>query len=278
MDTKKKNMKIIIFGASGAIGSYLAKKYLSDKHEILLFVKNSKSKKKLIKLLKLRKIDNVIIDNISVEKKNSIIKKINKHSFFFQESNLIINAIGDLGEIKDIVNLDLKKFEKTLKINFISNLILLQKILKLKKNNKRLSIFLFSGGGVTSTRKNFGSYSISKIALVKLVEILSNEINKKFIQINAISPGIIKSKMIDITLKNKELVTKEELKKIKRQSSSSDKTLIKLYDVINFLISKKGKMISGKLISSKWDNIENWDKKKIEKLSTSELFSMRRVQ
>ena len=102
--------------------------------------------------------------------------------------------------------------------------------------------------------------------------------NKKFIQINAISPGIIKSKMIDVTLKNKELVTKEELKKIKRQSSSSDKTLIKLYDVINFLISKKGKMISGKLISSKWDNIENWDKKKIEKLSTSELFSMRRVQ
>jgi len=278
MDTKKKNMKIIIFGASGAIGSYLAKKYLSDKHEILLFVKNSKSKKKLIKLLKLRKIDKVIIDNLSVEKKNSIIKKINKHSFFFQKSNLIINAIGDLGEIKDIVNLDLKKFEKTLKINFISNLILLQKILKLKKNNKRLSIFLFSGGGVTSTRKNFGSYSISKIALVKLVEIVSKERNNKFIQINAISPGIIKSKMINITLKNKKLVEKKEIKKIKLQSSSSDKTLIKLYNVINFLTSKKAKTITGKLISSKWDNIENWNNKKIKKLSMSELFLLRRLQ
>ena len=55
MDTKKKNMKIIIFGASGAIGSYLAKKYLSDKHEILLFVKNSKSKKKIDQIVKIKK-------------------------------------------------------------------------------------------------------------------------------------------------------------------------------------------------------------------------------
>ena len=75
MDAKKENMKIIIFGASGAIGSYLAKKYLIDKHEILLFVKNSKSKKKLIKLLKLRKIDKVIIDNLSFEKKKINYKK-----------------------------------------------------------------------------------------------------------------------------------------------------------------------------------------------------------
>ena len=271
-------MKIVIFGATGAIGSYLAKKYLKDNHEILLFVKNFKSKKKLIKLLNLEKKDKVIIDHLNIEKKESILKKINKYSFFFKNSSLIINGIGDLGEIKNVASLDLRKFEKTLKINFYSNLILLQKIFKLKKNNKRLSIILFSGGGVTSVRKNFCPYSISKIALVKLVEIVSKERNNKFIQINAISPGIIKSKMIDITIKNKKFVEKEEIKKIKQQSSSSDKTLIKLYDVINFLTSKKGKTISGKLISSKWDNIENWNKKRIMKLSVSELFLLRRLQ
>ena len=57
MDIKKKKMKIVIFGATGAIGSYLAKKYLKDNHEILLFVKNKKSKKKLIKLLNLKMLD-----------------------------------------------------------------------------------------------------------------------------------------------------------------------------------------------------------------------------
>ena len=174
--------------------------------------------------------------------------------------------------------MDLKKFEKTLKTNFFSNLIILQNILKLRKKSKRLSIILFSGGGVTSFRKNFSAYSISKIALVKLVEIISKEINNKLIQINVISPGIIKSKMIDITLKNSKSVSREEIKKIKQQVNYSDKTLNKLYKVIDFLSSAKAKKISGKLISSKWDNIENWDKKKIEKLCRSELYSIRRVQ
>ena len=191
---------------------------------------------------------------------------------------MIINATGDLGEIKEISNLDLKKFEKTVNVNFLSNLVIIQKILQLKKKNKRLSIILFSGGGVTNYRKNFTAYSISKLALVKLVEIVSKEIKNKFIQINAISPGIIQSKMIDKTLQNRKLVEKEEIKKIKLQVSYSYKTLDKLYKVINFLISDKGKKISGKLISSKWDNIENWNRKKIEKLHKSELYLIRRVQ
>ena len=48
---------------------------------------------------------------------------------------------------------------------------------------------------------------------MKLVEIISKEINNKLIQINVISPGIIKSKMIDITLKNKKFSIKRRNKK-----------------------------------------------------------------
>ena len=76
---------------------------------------------------------------------------------------------------------------------------------------------------------------------MKLVEIISKEMDNEFIQINAISPGIIKSKMIETTLKNKNLVAKEEIRKIKQQAPYSNKTLIKLYKVINFLISEKAK-------------------------------------
>ena len=46
-------MKIVIFGAAGSIGSFLAKKYFDSKHEILLFVKNENIKK-LAKLLNLK--------------------------------------------------------------------------------------------------------------------------------------------------------------------------------------------------------------------------------
>ena len=52
----------------------------------------------------------------------------------------------------------------------------------------------------------------------------------------------------------------------------------KLFKVINFLNSNKGKQITGKLISSKWDNIETWNKKKIKKLINNDFYNLRRVQ
>ena len=81
MDTKRKNENCY-FWCCRCDWDYLAKKYLKDNHEILLFTKNLKSKKKLNKLLNLKKIDKVIIDYLNIEKKNSILKKINKYSFF----------------------------------------------------------------------------------------------------------------------------------------------------------------------------------------------------
>ena len=81
MDIETKSMKVIIFGAAGTIGNYLAKRYLKDNHEILLFVKNQKSKNRLIKSLNLEK-KNIIIDYLNIEKNDSVKKKlINIYSF-----------------------------------------------------------------------------------------------------------------------------------------------------------------------------------------------------
>jgi len=279
MGITKKKIKIIIFGASGSIGSYLAKEYISQNNELLLFVKNIKSKKKILDELKFySSLKKITIDQLNIKNFSSINKKLNKHKSFIKNTNIIINATGSLGEIKNILKVNLKKFKNTMDVNFFFNLVLLQNLSKFIKNNKNLLLILFSGGGVTNYRKNFSSYSISKLSLVKFVEIVSNEINNKNIRINAIAPGIIKSKMIDITMKNRKLVSKKEIIKIEKEINYSKNALKKLFKVINFLSSNKGKKVTGKLISSKWDNIEIWSKKKIEKLNDNDLYFMRRVQ
>jgi len=278
MGITKKKIRIIIFGASGSIGSYLVKEYMSQNSELLLFVKNLKSKKKIINKLKFQSSAKIIIDQLNFTNFSSITKKINKHKSFVKNSDIIINATGSLGEIKNVLNINFKKFKNTMDINFFSNLILLQNLSKFIKNNKNLLIIFFSGGGVTSYRKNFGTYSISKLSLIKLIEIVSNEINNKNVRINAIAPGIIQSKMVDITINNRKSVSKKEIKKIERDIKYSNDALKKLFKVINFLRSNKGKQITGKLISSKWDNIETWNKNKIKKLINKDLYNVRRIQ
>ena len=278
MGITKKKIRIIIFGASGSIGSYLVKEYMSQNSELLLFVKDLKSKKKIINKLNFQSSPKIIIDQLNFTNFFSIPKKINKHRSFIKNSDIIINATGSLGEIKNVLNINFKKFKNIMDINFFSNLILLQNLSKFIKNNKNLLIIFFSGGGVTSYRKNFGTYSISKLSLVKLIEIASNEINNKNVRINAIAPGIIQSKMVDITINNRKLVSKKEIKKIERDIKYSNDALKKLFKVINFLSSNKGKQITGKLISSKWDNIETWNKNKIKKLINKDLYNVRRIQ
>ena len=139
-------------------------------------------------------------------------------------------------------------------------------------------IILFSGGGSTSYRENFSSYSLTKICLVKLTEILSHEIKNKNIRFNILSPGIIESPMTKKILKEKNKVSKNEILKLKKNIKYSDINISKLYKTINFLNSKKGNKISGKLISSSWDDIIKYDKKSVNKLINSDKFTLRRKE
>ena len=272
----KKKLNIIIFGASGTVGNYILEKFYREKHNLLLFVKDKKKIVTIKKRYKPQLNQKIFFEQLDVIKKSSIKKTFLKNKKFINKTNILINTVGEQGEIKNFFKMDFKKFLRTYEINFFSNIFLFKNLYPLIKNNKNLLILLFSGGGATNLRKNFSSYSLSKVALVKLVEILSVEFSNKNIRINAISPGIINSKITKIILKKNKYVSKNEINKIKEQISSSNKNLEKIYDLINFLYNKKGKNISGKMISSSWDNVISWSKSKIDKLVKTDLFTLRR--
>ena len=111
-----------------------------------------------------------------------------------------------------------------------------------------------------------------------MTEILSHEIKNKNIRFNILSPGIIESPMTKKILREKNKVSKKEILKLKRNIKFSDINIYKLYKTINFLNSKKGNKISGKLISSAWDDIAKYDKKTINKLINSDKFTLRRKE
>lgn len=271
----KKQLNIIILGASGTIGKYIFNEFYKVGHNLLVFIKDKKKTQILKKKIKKNKFQEIIIEQLDITNKNELIKKIKKNKNFFKKTNIIINATGVQGEIKNFFKLDLNKFYKTFEINFFSQIIFFRNIYSLIKKNKDISIILFSGGGVTSNRENFSSYTLSKISLVKLVEILSIEFRNKKIRINAIAPGIIQSKMTkNILNQSKKNVKKAEISKIKKEIVNTQNSLRKVVNLITFLSSKNGKNISGKIISSRWDKYFKWNTNKVMQ---SEIFTLRRV-
>ena len=275
----RKKLNVIILGSTGAIGIKLAEKFYKDGQNIFLFYKDIKKKKILKKIFKKKTNQKIVFETINIENKKSFKNKILRNKGIFKSCDILINTIGELGEIKNFFNLNMDKFYKTFYTNFFSYVHFFKFLYPLIKKKKNLLIILFSGGGATSFRENFSSYSLSKITLVKFSEILAKEFKNTNIRINSIAPGIIYSKMNRKILKaKKNIVSRKEILRIKNFLRVSEKTINKVYLLIKFLNSKKGKKISGKMISSMWDKPTHWNTRTINKIITNDYLTMRRKE
>jgi len=141
------------------------------------------------------------------------------------------------------------------------------------KKAKRGRIINISGGGTTSPFPNYSSYACSKTAIVKLTENMSVEYPK--IDINAIAPGFIRTRLADQTLKAKEKAGKF-YNKTQKMVKSGGQSMKKAVDLVMFLLSKESEGISGKLISAQYDDWSNPNF--IDRLKTDKDFcTLRRI-
>tara|TARA_B100000902_G_scaffold397005_1_gene459490 strand:- start:4686 stop:4922 length:237 start_codon:yes stop_codon:yes gene_type:complete len=71
----EKKLNIIIFGASGAIGDFLLKKYFKKNHNLLLFLKDRKKINVLKKRYKSKKSQFIFFEKLDLKNQNEIKKK-----------------------------------------------------------------------------------------------------------------------------------------------------------------------------------------------------------
>jgi len=250
---------IIITGAGQGIGKNLALN-IDEKYDLFLISKTNNCKhvadliKKKNKSLK-RKIDYKILN---FEKKIDF-KKILKKNKILKYKN--IHTILCAAMVEDNINsyLDEKNWIKLFRVNFLANINLINSIYNLKKKRDKLNkIIIFSGGGATNSFKEFPIYSVTKTAIVRMVENYSEIFSKKKISIFAVAPGAVKTKMLKKVLKVTKVGTKSKMKDV-----------IKF---INFSLKNNTSIFNGRLINIK-DNIN-----KISKNKNPNYLKLRRVE
>ena len=246
-------MKCLIVGSSGSIGNYLQKYFKENKKNEVISLNRKRNKKDSKNNFYCN-----FLSNIEIKKKITKIYKI------FGTIDIFISCIGSEGSItKKIYKNNIKNWKKNFDINLFSNIMIFNQILPLMKYG---SLIFFSGGGTTSypegIKRNLIEYSCSKIALIKFIEIAASHLSQKKININILSPGPINSRMLrNIYRKGKKLLGKER-KKI-QEVFYNNNDLSHISKTIEFLY--KHKSISGKIISTKYDNLKQVFKKRKEK-------------
>lgn len=236
--------KIIIISITSNIGQKLAEFYNNKKLKIL----GSFRKKSLVKKYESNK--NILLHKLDLSKEISISKFCKNVNRKFADWDCIIFCNGDLKPINKFCDVNFDLWEKSLKINCISSLRILNKILKIKKRKKRNIIF-FAGGGTNNATKYYSSYTLSKIFLMKFVELLDFE--EKYINTCILGPGWINTKIHSSTIQSKIKNFENKKKTIRVLKRDDTNKLSKLVKCIDWIINNM-KVITGRNLSLDYDN------------------------
>jgi NAD(P)-dependent dehydrogenase (short-subunit alcohol dehydrogenase family) len=132
-----------------------------------------------------------------------------------------------------------------------------------------------SGGGATSPRPYFSAYAASKSAVVRLTETLAEELKPFNIQVNAIAPGAVYTKMTREILAAGSAAGERALAEARRvqEEKTTPKAAAKL---ALFLASPESGGLTGRLISAVWDDWRSLPSR-LEEVMVSELYTLRRI-
>jgi NAD(P)-dependent dehydrogenase (short-subunit alcohol dehydrogenase family) len=115
-------------------------------------------------------------------------------------------------------------------------------------------IVQLSGGGATSPLPGLSAYAASKAAVVRFAETLAEELREHRVDVNAIAPGALNTRMLDEVLSaGPGLVGEGFHKQALEQQRSGGIPLRQGAKLAVFLASPASDGITGKLLSAVWD-------------------------
>lgn len=264
----------LIVGASGTIGRAISESFFREGARVALTFRFGREAV-LSKSLPARdpRIASYKLDVCNPKNIHSVVARTIRK---FGSIHVLVNCSGVLGPIGATQELSAARWRQAIEINLLGSFYLLQGVLPVMLSAGGGKIIQFSGGGAAYGRPFFTAYSASKAALVRFTESLAGELLGKNIQINAIAPGPVESRMWDElrasgTAGGAQAI--EELKKMEQTGGVPPRLAAAL---AVFLASDRSNGLSGRLISAvhdKWEELPQ----RIPEIMSTDAGTLRRI-
>lgn len=138
----------------------------------------------------------------------------------------------------------INKFRELFDINFFSQILLTQKILSSMIKNKKGSIINIASNAAVKCDIGRSGYSSSKSALIAWTKVLSKELGRSNIRVNAISPGLTKTSMMEKDISTK--IIQDVIQKIPLKRAAEP---IEIANIVLFLASDLSSYVNGEVVS-----------------------------
>lgn len=188
--------------------------------------------------------------------KHSIITFAEKVAINHIKWDVLVICPGTMNPIGPFVNCNMDEWETGVSVNLLSPLRILHSLLGSRRTSKILPLVIFfAGGGVNSAPINYSSYTTSKIALIKVTELLDEEF--KDIRFSIIGPGWVKTKIHQETLAASERAKSASDETQRRLELGDFNTIDKVIQCIDWLLDAPKNVIGGRnfsVVHDPWGN------------------------
>ena len=189
---------------------------------------------------------------------------------------LVLNA-GIYGPMGPTESVDLAEWRRAIDINLFGVLLPCRAVIPHFKQAGRGKIVVLSGGGATNPLPNISSYAASKAAAVRLMETLAEELKSFHIEVNAIAPGALATRLVDEVLAaGPEKVGAAFFEKNQQWKEKGATSPDLGAGLAVYLASAESDGITGRLLSAQWDPWKTLHEHR-EKLAKGDIYCLRRI-
>ena len=269
----------IITGANQGLGLEIAKTYVLAGADVMLCARNAAMLEQAqADLLQLAEPgQKVLVKACDVSNGVAVQELVNETIDKLGGFQILVNNAGIYGPKGEIEDVDWAEWVKAIEINVFGSILMCRAVLPPFKAQGYGKVIQLSGGGATNPMPRMTAYAVSKAAIVRFAESLAEEVRGTGIDVNAIAPGALNTRMLDEVLEaGPEKVGKAFYERSLKQKESGGTALGRGAELALFLASPASDGITAKLISAVWDNWEQWPEY-LEQLSTSDVYTLRRI-
>jgi NAD(P)-dependent dehydrogenase (short-subunit alcohol dehydrogenase family) len=191
--------------------------------------------------------------------------------------NVLVNNAGIYGPFGTIDTVDWQKWLEAVAINLFGSVIAIRSVLPHFRARRYGKIIQISGGGATNPLPRISAYAASKAAVVRLAETVAEECREFGIDVNAIAPGALNTRLLDEVLAaGPAQVGEDFFQRAAKQKQEGGVPLARGAELAVFLASAQSDGITGKLISAVWDDWPAWPEHRDE-LARTDAYTLRRI-
>lgn len=279
MKLKLEGKGVIITGGSQGLGKSIAEACIAEGADVLICARDSNLLGQVRDELaeRAKPGQKVLAQAADISKPESAPALVDAALTHFRHFAGVVNNAGVHGPKGLVEEVDWPEWVQAIGINFLGTVLLCRCAIPVFRRQGCGKIVNLSGGGATAPMPRLSAYAASKAAIVRFTETLAHETTGAGIDVNAVAPGALNTRLLDQVLAaGPERAGEEFYRRALQQKMDGGASIENAATLCVFLLSSGSDGISGRLISAVWDPWRTLGSR-ASQLRKTDIYTLRRV-